>query len=173
MAFYFGRLLEEPRNEIAIVHSLCDVQTLWYWPKKEMAAGAPLEHPAILGLRVWGANLGDRRMEVKSSALPQLKIDDTEYPAVYLFASENSDSRFLIVINLDPVRSHRIIWQQIGNTPVKQTLLTGPAINTSNFADWGKDQTAVAITTTAVTPDHGNCIINLPPHSMTGLKAKR
>jgi len=174
MAFYFGRMLEDSRNELAIAHSLCDMQTLWYWPKHEMASGAPLEHPSIMGIRMWNANLGSKRMTVQTSSMPKMQISGKDYPSVYLFASEDTNSKFLVAINLDPTKAHRIVWKQTGTTPLRKMLLNGPSVSTQNFDDWGKPTTAAAISTDNVNPDrNGNCVIELPPHSMTALKTNR
>lgn len=173
MAFYFGRFLEDPRNEIAIVHSLCDTQTLWYWPKREMAKGIPLEHPSILGLRIWGNNLGTKRMKVTADSIPSLSFDKEQVPAVYLFASEDASYRYLVAINLDPEKSHRLNWKADGVTPATVSLLAGKALDTQNFGDWEKSKKAVEIETSTVLPVAGVYALELPRHSMAGVKIKK
>ncbi|MFA6103394.1 MAG: hypothetical protein WCV67_08750 [Victivallaceae bacterium] len=173
MAFYFGRFLEDTRNEIAIVHSLSDIQTLWYWPKKEMAQGEPLAHPSILGLQVWGNNLGDKRMSVQSGAVPDLAIGGERVPAVYFFASEDDACRYLVAINLDPDHATRVIWKTAGAGAATVSLLAGKSLDTQNFDDWGKSKKAVEIETSALMPADGAYVLDLPRHSMAGVKVKK
>ena len=173
MAFYFGRFLEDPRNEIASVHSLCDTQSLWYWSKKELAKGEPLEHPSILGLRIWGNNLGTQRMTVKSSLIPTLSIGETQVPCVYFFASEDDSYRYLVAINLDPENGVNVIWKTAGNAAATVSMLSGKSLNTQNFDDWGKSKKAVEIETSALMPVDGAYVLDLPKHSMAGVKVKK
>ena len=173
MAFYFGRFLEDSRNDIAIVHSLSDIQTLWYWTKKEMAKGEPLAHPSILGLQVWGNNLGNKRMNVQSSAIPILAIGEERVPSVYLFASEDDSYRYLVAINLDPEKSKRLIWKTSGNDGATVSLLAGKSLDTQNFDDWGRSKKAVEIETSTLMPADGAYVLELPEHSMAGIKVKK
>ena len=173
MAFYFGRFLEDSRNDIAIVHSLSDIQTLWYWHKKEMAKGEPLAHPSILGLQVWGNNLGVRRMTVESSPVPTLAIGETQVPSVYFFASEDDSYRYLVAINLDPDHAARVIWKTAGEGGATVSRLAGKSLDTQNFDDWGKSRKAVEIETSTLMPVDGAYVLELPEHSMAGIKVKK
>ncbi len=172
MAYYFGRFLEDPRTDIACMHSLGDAQTLWYWPKNELAKEEPLEHPAILGLRVWGNHLGTRRSKVSATGIPSLTIGDDKVPAVYLFASEDDQYRYLVAINLDPDNAHRVVWNGSG-AEATMSLLSGAALDTQNFDAWGQKLTPARIETQTVAAVAGACVVDLPKHSMAGLKAKK
>ncbi|MBI4976348.1 MAG: hypothetical protein HZC28_02640 [Spirochaetes bacterium] len=172
MAYYFGRLLEDARNEIAVAHSLGDMQTLWYWTRKELAKGEPLEHPAMLGLRVWGNHTGTMRAAVRTSGMPMLSIDGEQIPAVYLFASEDATNRYLVAINLDSDNANRVRWQTKASQAAV-SLMFGDALDTQNFAGWNEAVKPVSIEKYTVSSSGGALNIDLPKHSMAGITIRK
>jgi len=179
-ALYFGKILEgSDVTDIAVFHSVCDSQTLWYWPAKELAKGAPLLHPNFLALELWGANLGNRRLPLSSGAVPQMEIEGKSYPALYSFASEDERNVYLVVINLDMKSELRLDvgFKNCGalDSSASALWLDGPSIATDNFGSWGFPEKAPVKLSSQSLPLSGCALsVAMPAHSILGLKiAKR
>ncbi len=112
-------------------------------------------------------------MTVKSSRIPTLSIGETQVPAVYFFASEDDSYRYLVAINLDPENGVNVIWKTAGNAASTVSMLSGKSLDTQNFDDWGKSKKAVEIETSALMPVDGAYVLDLPKHSMAGVKVKK
>ncbi|MEK6793739.1 MAG: LamG-like jellyroll fold domain-containing protein [Spirochaetota bacterium] len=172
MAYYLGKIIENTMNEIAIVHSLGDIQTLWYWTKKELAKDAPLEHPAMLALRLWGNHLGTKRSLHRTDIMPALNIDGEPIPAIYLFASEDETNRYCIAINLDPENANRVRFRSDGaNAAV--SLLIGASLAAQNFDGWGAEEKPVRIVAYTLPSSDGMFSVDMPKHSMAGITVRK
>jgi alpha-L-arabinofuranosidase len=171
-AFMFGKIVESS-SEIAILHSLDDFQTLWYWPRKELAENGPLLHPVYYAMKLWGHHLGETPLVVERGECPQLAFEDTEFPAIYVYASEDSNNLYAVVINLDPDRSHEVsltfpegLWEET----VELTWMKGNEISSQNFAAWdGAAPEEVLLTEESVTETESGFPLMMPAHSMVGV----
>jgi len=172
---FFGKMVEASEEiPIAVLHSLDDIQTLWYWPKKEMAKGEPLPHPSFLAMEIWGHHLGTSSLESKSTGLPEMTLEGKNYPSVYVFASEDAQAAYFVAINLDPDHSRDL---RLGSDPKLNltaaavcTWMTGESLSTENFKAWDRSiPLPVALTESRVSAVDGVFNLAMPPHSMVGV----
>jgi hypothetical protein len=171
-AHYLGEMIAGGTTQIAVLHSLDEIQTMWFWPKNELAK-KPLDHPAYLALKLWGNNLGKRRLNQSVTDLPSLKIDNKAYPGVFTFASEDGGNVYLVAINLDPDSAHTFRWIHKGAALAGQgrlSLVSSEKLDSDNWDSWGKDKQSIDITDTVIRNLDAGCSFDLPAHSMAGIK---
>jgi len=171
-AHYLGEMIAQDSAKMAVMHSLDEIQTMWFWPKNELGT-KPLDHPAYLALKLWGNNLGKRRLSQAVSAVPDLKIDNKAYPAVFTFASEDDKNIYLMAINLDPDSAHKFRWTYKGTALAKQarlSLVSSEKLDSDNWASWGQAKQSIDIQDSAIANTATGCAFELPAHSMAGIK---
>jgi alpha-L-arabinofuranosidase len=178
--YYFGRILEGADvTDIAVIHSLEDIELLWYWPRKELASGAPVFHPIYKAMQLWGANLGTRALLRKNEQTPQLTLDGKSSPATFTYASEDKTHVYFVAINLDPDAAHEVQLKFVDAIKVQARarlmVLSAPSISANNFDSWeGEKKPESAITTTEATRNaQGVWTLSLPAASMAALKISK
>ncbi|MDQ3812723.1 MAG: hypothetical protein M3347_02080 [Armatimonadota bacterium] len=174
-AHYMGQIVSGEPNEIAVLHSLDEVQTLWFWPKKAMS-DKPLPHPIYLAYKLWNTHLGTRRAISTVTKQPTLKIGDKSYPATFTCASEDEKNVYLMAINLDPDAPHRFQWQpQDVRTAGRGvlSLMAGPALDADNWATWNQDAHIVDIRDSDIVANTGTFSFELPAYSVAGITVAR
>ncbi|MDR3709020.1 MAG: hypothetical protein P4L33_12035 [Capsulimonadaceae bacterium] len=171
VAHYLGRIIDGGQADLAVLHSLDEIQTLYYWPKKELAK-TPLDHGPSLALALWGNHLGSRRLVQSVAGSPDLTIDGKAYPGVFLYASEAPKFIYLMAINLDPDASRTFVWRHEGARLAKDgelSLVTGPALDSDNWASWDQPTALLHIDKRSITQSKGMVEFSLPPFSMAGV----
>ena len=173
IAHYFGRILEGADvTDIAIHHSIEDSQTMYYWPKKELSPGQPLDHPSALGMRLWGKHLGTVLDQTTLADVPKIDAGDTKLAAVQAWGSSSNTKAYLVVLNLDPTAAHTIRWNGPNKTgaSVEATWMKGDSLTSQNFGAWdNRDAAEVKLTTETLKAAAEGLSVTLPPHSMLGL----
>lgn len=178
-AHYFGRIAEGAAvTDMALLHSIEDIQALYYWPKKQLASGEPLENPSYFAMKVWGTHLGTKMLQTQTEKVVPLKINEKEYPSLYAYGSEDSGAVYVVAINLDPEQSREVVLNASNikglGDKAAVSWLTGPSIGADNFVAWeGEAPLPVKITEEAVAVVNGKCTVKMPPHSMLGLTIKK
>lgn len=175
-AYLFGKILEAGSTlDIAVLHSLDDIQTLWYWPKNELTKGEPLLHPIYLAMKLWGHHIGKTPLQVQTnSPIPTISSTDGNYPAAFAYASEDDVNIYVVVLNLDPLLSHRYIlspYGDIAQSTAQATWLIGKALDSQNFASWNAAAPQeVALIQKNIVTEASGWHLEMPAHSMVGLK---
>jgi hypothetical protein len=169
-AHYLGQIVSGEQNSIAVLHSLDEVQNLYYWPKKAMA-DKPLSHPNYLALKLWNTHLGTRRDSTNPVRQPNLEIGGKTYPASFTFASEDEKNLYLVAINLDPDSSHRFEWKPTGLKAGSGTLtsLSGKSLDADNWATWNQDKHDIDLSDSPLTAQNGAFSFELPAFSVAGI----
>ncbi|HEY3330897.1 MAG TPA: hypothetical protein VGK19_12790 [Capsulimonadaceae bacterium] len=171
VAHYLAQMVADDRVDIAVMHSLDEIQTLYYWPKKELAQ-KPLDHGPMLALSLWGQHLGTRHVPTAVTGAPTVAIDGKAYPAVSITASEDAGHVYLMAINLDPDSAHKFTWRHQDssvNPAAALSTVTGPALDSDNWASWGKPDALLQIVTHPLAITNGDITFDLPAHSMAGV----
>ena len=170
-AHYFGMIVKGGVADLAVMHSLSDMQTLYFWPTKELAE-IPLDHGPALAFELWGQHLGKKRLATTVSGAPTLSIEGQTYPGVFVFGSQDEKNVYLMAVNLDSDASHKFSWRP-ARTSLASTgeisIVAGPALNSDNWTSWGKPDALLYIDKRSITLSSGAINFELPAHSMAGL----
>lgn len=175
-ALMFGQIVQASDiTDIAIVHSLDDIETLWYWPEKILLK-TPIKHPAMLALTVWGHNLGTRMLPISVKGEPALSISGKDYPSLFSYASADDEYFYVVCINLSPSDAVRISVDLpadlVGSVSCME--LVGDALGCDNFSSWDQQsEPAIRIVRSAFTPEERGWSRLMPPHSMAGFTVKK
>ena len=170
-AHYMGQIVTGEQNEIAVLHSLDEVQTLYFWPKKAMS-DKPLSHPIYLSYKLWNTHLGTRRATTNVTRQPALKIGDKTYPATFTYASEDEKNVYLMAINLDPDAPHRFQWQPQGEKLTSRGVLSvmaATSLAADNWATWNQEAHDVDIRDSDIAANAGAFHFELPAYSVAGI----
>ncbi|MEZ0299202.1 MAG: hypothetical protein ACAI35_22335 [Candidatus Methylacidiphilales bacterium] len=174
---FFGKVLEVRTIDMAILHALDDLQTLWYWPKKELAKDGPLDHPIYLAMKIWGGHLGKTPMQVDARNIPNVEFSGKARPSLYTYASEDASNVYMVAINLnadkeldlDIARDPK--WS---SSPAALTWMKGAALEDTNFSAWnGAAPLKIMLTTDSVPVTGENIRIKMPLYSMVGIIIKK
>jgi alpha-L-arabinofuranosidase len=144
-ALLFGEFVKEADGiDLTILHCLDDIQTMWFWPKNELAKGEPLHHPPYLAMEVWGNHLGAKSLDLVTGPLPTMKIKDSSCPSLFLYSSEDSKHVYLVAVNLDPRNDQNFTVSADASIPLQSAAssmwMTGDDLSSDNFGAWNDAQ---------------------------------
>lgn len=175
-AHYFGRIVEGAAvTDIAVLHSLEDVQTFYYWPRKEMSRSTPIQSPIYLAMKIWGHHLGKQSLDMATTQVPKLKIGEKEYPSIYTYGSEDDAAVYIVAINFDPAAEHELVinlkdMKGVDSTATV-TAMTGAEIDSSNFSSFNEENPPeVKLTTSSLAGEGGKWTVKMAAHSMVGIR---
>lgn len=178
-AHYFGRILEGAGvTDIATLHSLEEIQTFYYWPRKQMVQAAPIQSPTYLAMKVWGQHLGKLMLNGTVKHMPELKIGGKVYPTLFAYGSEDESAVYVVAINLDQATEHELVIRLQDMPGMESTAagmwMTGAGIDANNFASFNNENPpAVKLSSAVVSGDQGKWAVKMPAHSMVGLTIRK
>lgn len=173
--FLFGEMVRSTMApEIAVQHSLDNFQTMWYWPKKELAAKGPLLHPIYYAMQIWSRHMGERWLKVNVENRPTVKVSHGEIPSIHLYGSEDNGHVYVVAINIDPTKECTVLIPRSDMTvggPAQITWLKGKELSAQNFGAWnGQAPEQVLLTAETLQATKEGWKIVMPAHSMAGIK---
>jgi alpha-L-arabinofuranosidase len=171
----FGQFVKESANiDLTILHSLGDIQTMWFWPKNEVSKKGPLLHPIYMAMQIWGNHLGTDALRLSSPAPPTLKVDGRNYPSLFLYGSEDSAHVYAVIINSDPGSARTIRLSADPSFSLgpqgSAAVMSGAELSSNNWGAWnGAAPLAVNVKDEQIQSSDGTWILEVPAHSMIGI----